>query len=91
MGTSTKDTRLHIRCDQSTRQVLDKAAAYNRVTVSEFVLRNAVESAQAVVEAHESITLSQNDFAAFLEAVEQPARPNPALERAFARHNEQVE
>ena len=91
MSASTKDTRLHIRCDQSARQLLDKAAAYSHVTVSEFVLRNAVESAQTVVDAHESITLSQADFLAFLEALEQPAQPNPALARAFARHSEQVE
>lgn len=86
MSTLAKDTRLHIRCDQEIRRLLDKAAAYAHMSVSEFVLRNAVEQAQSVVQAHEAITLSQDDFAAFLNALDTPAAANPALERAFARH-----
>ncbi|MGL1834949.1 DUF1778 domain-containing protein [Rhodocyclaceae bacterium SMB388] len=90
MSSMTKDTRLHIRCDQKVRQLLDKAAAYAHMSVSEFVLRNAVEQAQSVVQQHEAINLSQDDFAAFLDALETPAQPTPALQRAFARHDAQV-
>lgn len=86
MPTRAKDTRLHIRCDQESRRLLDKAAAYAHMSVSEFVLRNAVEEAQSVVQAHEAITLSQDDFAAFLDALNTPSTANPALQRAFARH-----
>ena len=88
--TLSKDTRLHIRCDQDTRRLLDKAAAYARMSVSEFVLRNAVEQAHSVVQAHEAITLPQADFAAFLGALDSPAEPAPALQRAFQRHAEQL-
>ena len=48
------------------------------MSVSEFVLRNAVEQAQSVVQAHEAITLSQDDFAAFLNALDTPAAANQA-------------
>lgn len=90
MTTLVKDTRLHIRCDQEARRLLDKAAAYAHMSVSEFVLRNAVEHAHTVVQAHEAITLSQRDFDAFLTALDEPAQPAPALQRAFERHAEQV-
>lgn len=90
MTTLTKDTRLHIRCDQDMRRLLDKAAAYAHMSVSEFVLRHAVEQAQSVVQAHEAITLSQDDFAAFLDALDRPHQANPALQRAFARHAKDV-
>lgn len=90
MTTLAKDTRLHIRCDQEVRCLLDKAAAYAHMSVSEFVLRNAVEHANSVVQKHETITLSQVDFAAFLNALDTPAEAAPALQRAFARHAEQV-
>lgn len=90
MTTLAKDTRLHIRCDQEVRRLLDKAAAYAHMSVSEFVLRNAVEQAQSVVQAHEAITLSQQNFDAFLNALDAPAQPAPALQRAFVRHAEQV-
>lgn len=90
MTTLTKDTRLHIRCDQEARRLLDKAAAYAHMSVSEFVLRNAVEQAQSVVQSHEAITLSQDDFMAFLNALDTPAGPAPALQQAFARHAKHV-
>ena len=90
MTTLAKDTRLHIRCDQDMRRLLDKAAAYAHMSVSEFVLRHAVEQAQSVVQAHEAITLSQDDFAAFLDALDTPHQANPALQRAFARHAKDV-
>lgn len=86
MTVTTKDTRLHIRCDRQVRALLDKAAALAQTSVSEFVLRRAVEEARAVLAAHESITLTQEDFAAFLAALDLPGEPNPALQRAFARH-----
>lgn len=90
MTATVKDTRLHIRCDQQVRHLLDKAAAYTHLTVSEFVLRHAVDQAQAVLAANETITLSQDDFAAFLAALDAPAKPNAALRRAFARHDKAV-
>lgn len=83
-------TLLHIRCDQSTRRLLDKAAAYRQVSVSEFVLRDAVAHAQSVVQANESMTLSLDDFAAFLDALDTPESASPALQRAFQRHSKRV-
>ena len=90
MTTLAKDTRLHIRCDQEIRRLLDKAAAYAHMSVSEFVLRNAVEQAQSLVQAHEAITLTEHDFNAFLNALDHPGQPAPALQRAFERHAAQV-
>jgi uncharacterized protein (DUF1778 family) len=87
MGTTAiKESRLHIRCDDRARQLLDKAATYARVSVSEFVLSHALASAEQLVQAHESITLNPKDFQAFLSALDQPAKPNAALKRAFRRH-----
>lgn len=91
MGTTTaKEHRLNIRCDQRTRQLLDKAASYAHVSVSEFVLTHALASAEQVVEAHESISLGPDDFQAFLAALDAPPKPNAALKRALKRHAQQT-
>ena len=91
MGTATtKEGRLHIRCDKRARRLLDKAAGYAHVSVSEFVLSHALASAEQVVPAQESITLTPKDFQAFLAALDSPAKPSAALKRAFKRHAEQV-
>jgi molecular chaperone HtpG len=67
-----------------------RAATYLHVSVSEFVLSNALASAEKVVQANERITLSPEDFQAFLAALDSPAKPNASLQRAFDRHEEQV-
>lgn len=91
MGTTgTKESRLNIRCDSHARELLDKAANYAHVSVSEFVLSYALASAEQVVQANESITLKPEDFHAFLAALDAPPKSNPALKRAFKRHARQV-
>ena len=89
-NSTTKDSRLNIRCDMRTRALLDKAATYSHVSISEFVLSHALASAEKVVQANESITLQPEDFHAFLAALDAPSQPNPALQKAFKRHAEQV-
>jgi len=89
-NTTAKENRLNIRCDVRARELLNKAATYTHVSISEFVLSNALASAEKVVQAHEHITLQPEDFQAFLTALDAPAQPNPALEKAFKRHSEQV-
>jgi uncharacterized protein (DUF1778 family) len=89
-ATTIKESRLNIRCDSYTRQLLDKAAGYTHVSISEFVLSRAVASAERVVHEHEAITLEPKDFEAFLAALDAPTTPNAALERAFNRHADQV-
>ena len=87
---AAKENRLNIRCDASTRAVLDKAARYAQVSLSEFVLSHALASAEKVVQEHESITLNADDFQAFLLALDAPPAPNLALSKAFKLHDEQV-
>ena len=89
-NTAVKESRLNIRCDSHMRELLDKAATYSHVSVSEFVLSNALASAEKVVQANERITLRPEDFQAFLAALDAPAKPNAALQEAFERHEEQV-
>lgn len=88
--TATKESRLNIRCNSHARELLDKAATYAHVSVSEFVLSHALASAEKVVQANECITLAPADFQAFLTALDAPAKPNPALKKAFKRHAAQV-
>lgn len=88
MGTTTiKESGLHIRCADRARQQLDKAATYAQVSVSEFVLSHALASAEQVVQAHESITLTLKDFQAFLSALDRPGKADAAPKRAFKRHS----
>lgn len=86
----TKDARLNIRVDRNVRKILDKAADYAQLSVSEFVLSRAVACAREVLLAQESITLSLAQFEAFLAALDRPVKPNAAIKRAFRRHARRV-
>ena len=81
-NTRLKESRLNIRCDVHARELLDKAATYAHVSVSEFVLTHAL--------ANENITLKPKDFHAFLALLDTQAKANPALKKAFKRHTKQV-
>lgn len=85
-----KESRLNIRCDMHSRELLNKAATYAHVSVSEFVLSHALASAEKLVQANESITLKPEDFHAFLAALDTQVEPNSALKKAFKLHAEQV-
>jgi uncharacterized protein (DUF1778 family) len=89
-STTVKESRLNIRCNGHARELLDKAATYAHVSVSEFVLSHALASAEKVVLANECITLKSEDFQAFLASLDTPAKPNSALKKAFKRHAKQV-
>lgn len=89
-NTAVKESRLNIRCDSHARELLDKAATYAHVSVSEFVLSHALISAEKVVQANESITLKPADFQAFLSALDTPLKPNSALKKAFKLHATRV-
>ncbi len=89
-NTLPKESRLNIRCDSHARELLDRAATYAHVSVSEFVLSHALISAEKVVQANESITLKPADFQAFLSALDTPQKPNSALKKAFKLHATRV-
>lgn len=89
-NTTIKESRLNIRCNGHARELLDKAATYAHVSVSEFVLTHALASAEKVVQANECITLKAEDFHAFLAALDTSAKPKPALKKAFKRHAAQI-
>lgn len=88
--TAPKESRLNIRCNVRARALLDKAASYAHVSVSEFVLSHALASAEQVVLENEAITLPPDHFQAFLAALDKPVKPTAALKRAMKRHAEQV-
>ncbi|MFM9968108.1 MAG: DUF1778 domain-containing protein [Burkholderiales bacterium] len=89
-NTPPKDSRLNIRCDVHARELLDKAATYAQVSVSEFVLSHALDSAEKLVQANEAMTLKPKDFQSFLALLDKPLKPNTALKKAFKRHAKQV-
>ena len=88
---SIKQERMYIRLDAIAKQTLEKAAQFSHKSLSEFVLSYALASADKVISEHEKITLNQEDFSVFLDALENPPKANEALKQAFDLHKTSVQ
>ena len=86
-----KHQRMHIRLDTLSKQKLERAAAYAHKSLSEFVLGQALHAADEVIHEHETLTLNGADWEVFLDALDNPPRPNARLKRAFAEHRKRVQ
>lgn len=88
---SIKQERMHIRLDTVSKQKLERAAAYAQKSLSEFVLGQALHAADEVIYEHETLTLNQTDWEIFLDALENPPKPNAKLRHAFAEYKKRVQ
>ncbi|MEK7244685.1 MAG: DUF1778 domain-containing protein [Pseudomonadota bacterium] len=89
IATANRD-RMHLRLDAKTKRKLERAAAYEETSVSDFVLGRAVAAAERVIEAREKTTLSAADWDAFYAALVNPPAPNAKLKAAIRRYRERV-
>ena len=85
-----KRDRMHLRLDARTKRKLERAAAYEETSVSDFVLANAVAAAERVIDSHEKIALSAKDWDLFYDALINPPEPNEKLKEAARRYRERV-
>lgn len=88
--TEVKRDRMHLRLDAKTKRKLERAAAYEETSVSDFVLANALAAAERVIDSHEKITLSAKDWEIFYDALVNPPEPNKKLKEAARRYRERV-
>ncbi|MFL9827505.1 DUF1778 domain-containing protein [Rhodoplanes sp. SY1] len=85
-----KRDRMHLRLDATTKRKLERAAAYQETSVSDFVLANAVAAAERIIDSHEKITLSAQDWDVFFDALINPPEPNEKLKEAARRYRERL-
>ncbi len=70
--------------------MLERAATLANMTVSAFVVHNALEAADHLIRERERLVLNDGDWEIFSEALVNPPEPNAALRKAFARHERLV-
>ncbi|WP_165007824.1 type II toxin-antitoxin system TacA family antitoxin [Neisseria yangbaofengii] len=82
------DCRFEARISADTRALLKRAAELQGRSMSEFVISTAREAAQRAVAEAEILMFSERDQLLFAEALLDPPKPNEALSRALAKHDE---
>ena len=86
----SKHDRVHLRMDARTKLKLERAAAYEEMTVTRFVLANAVAAAERIIESRERVVLSAMAWEAFHNALINPPTPNAALKKAARHYRERM-
>ena len=85
MATATREDRIELRATKEEKRLLAAAAAYERLDVTSFIMRNVLPSARKVVDRAERIVLSERDSKRILRLLENPPEPPPALLAAARR------
>ena len=75
-----RSERIDIRTTPSVKRVLQDAAATSHKTVSEFLLDSALTKAAEVMADRRLFVLDDDQWTAFLEALDAPPQPMPRLE-----------
>lgn len=76
---AAESARINLRTSPEAKALIERAAAMMGSTVSSFMLQNAYEAASRLIAQQEVLTLSDRDRNAFLQALDNPPEPTPAL------------
>lgn len=76
------NTRMSLRIPAEEKALLLRAVALQRTSLTDFVIRTAVEAARKVIDHADRVTLSERDSLRVLELLENPPAPNDRLMKA---------
>src|SRR5579872_1289832 len=79
---SAGTARLNCRVSASIKQRAEEAAGILGQSITDFTEQALAEKAEAILGQVERIQLSERDFDLFLQAINAPNEPTPALQRA---------
>ena len=79
MAIATKTNRIDIRLTDSDKSLIEKAASFNRQSISSYIISVIVKQAQIDIEQNERITLSGKDWDLIMQLLDNPGEPNEAL------------
>lgn len=87
---SQRRERLEARLSMEQKALLERAAALEGRSLTDFVVSSAQMAAVETIQRHELITLTARDSAAFAEALTHPPAPNARLRAAARRHRDLI-
>ena len=74
--------RVSLRIPPEDKALLVRAVALQRTTLTDFMIRHAVEAARTLIDQAEKLKLSERDSRLVLELLENPPAPNAKLLKA---------
>jgi len=84
--TARRQERISLRVSPQSKDKLERAAAYEDKTLTDFVVDVALQKADAIVREHDVIALTSGEWERFQKLLLNPPAPNKRLRKAFAQH-----
>jgi len=84
----TRAERLETRLTAEQKRLIERAAALQGRTVTDFVLTSLQDAAKRAIEEHHQIALSMRDSEAFVDALLNPTPVNDRLRDTVRRYRE---
>jgi len=81
---------LGFRVDNETKRLVERAAALERRSLTDFCLAALAHATRETIIRHETLALSDRDRVAFFEALVHPPKPNARLRRAFKSASKRI-
>jgi len=88
--TPARQERLEARVTHEQKELLQRAAALEGRTVTDFVVRSAQLAAEQTIDRHEHAVLNAQESQAFVEALLNPPGPNQALRDAAGHYRRAI-
>ena len=85
-----KTARLEARLTEDQKDLVARAAGYQGVSQTDFVLMAVLDEARRVVREQDVVELSLEQSRRIAEAMIYPPEPNAALRKALAEHRAKV-
>ena len=80
-----KETRLSIRATEPEKTILMQAAKARHTNISQFVLQASLDAAHAVLVDQSEFRLTPEEWKAFCDRLDAPAKEIPALQELFRK------
>jgi uncharacterized protein (DUF1778 family) len=78
-----RSSRLGFRVDAETKKLVQRAAALERRSLTDFCLTALAQATQAVITRHEAFALCERDREVYFDALVRSPKPNARLKQAF--------
>lgn len=84
----TRSERLEARVTSEQKDLIERAAAIQGRSVTDFVVSTVQDAAQKAIEDHQRIKLTLRESEAFVEALLNPPEPNDHLRESVRRYRQ---
>lgn len=90
-SSKSKEKRIDLRVSQAQKALLERASELKGMSLSAYLLSQGLAAAQADIEKHHKLLLSDTDRDLFLQLLAHPPQPEKALSDAMREFQEEYE